>query len=149
MGSVLVTHVFLLGAIAVVFLFFQHYPSVHWIALPVGMITIALLAFGLGILLGMMNVFARDIGQVMSVVFQLWFWLTPIVYTRDILPASMQGFIRWNPVTPLVAFYQDIMLYNKWPDFMSLIYPATLGVVLVLLSFFVFRRAGPELVDAL
>jgi lipopolysaccharide transport system permease protein len=149
LGSVLVTHALLLLAIAVVFVFFQHYPSVHWFALPIGTFVIALLAFGLGILLGVMNVFARDIGQVMSVVFQLWFWLTPIVYTSDILPASMLNLTRWNPVTPLVEFYQDIMLYNRWPDFMSLLYPASLGAVLVLLSLLVFRRASPELVDAL
>ncbi|MEP0313265.1 MAG: ABC transporter permease [Hyphomonas sp.] len=149
LGSVLVTHALLLVAIAVVFVFFQHYPSIHWIALPVGTLVIALLAFGLGILLGVMNVFARDIGQVMSVVFQLWFWLTPIVYTRDILPDSMQTLIRLNPVTPLVEFYQDILLYSRWPDFASLLYPASLGAALVLASLLVFRRASAELVDAL
>ena len=85
LGGALVNHALLLLAIAVVFVFFGELPGLAWLVLPLGAALIAMFAFGLGVMLGMFNVFSRDVGQVMSVVLQMWFWLTPIVYTNDML----------------------------------------------------------------
>lgn len=35
---------------------------------------------GLGMILGVLNVFFRDVGQLFAICLQFWFWLTPIVY---------------------------------------------------------------------
>ena len=80
-GSALLHHGLLMLAIIVVFLFFGHVPGLAWAVIPFAMLLIAGFAFGLGLLLGIFNVFARDVGQVFGVVVQIWFWMTPIVYT--------------------------------------------------------------------
>ncbi len=149
LGSSFLNQLFLLVAIVAILAMFGHYPTVHWVALPVAMLVAAMLALGLGVFLGLINVFVRDVGQVMVVVFQLWFWLTPIVYPIEILPEGMRPVVEWNPVTPITRFYQDVILDQTWPDFASLLYPAALAIVLVTLSLFVFRRASAELVDVL
>ena len=46
------------------------------------------LALGLGLALGVLNVFMRDIGQIVPVVMQFFFWFTPIVYMVDIIPTN-------------------------------------------------------------
>lgn len=46
-----------------------------------------LFAGGLGMILGVMNVFFRDVGQLVGVALQFWFWFTPIVYVLNSLPA--------------------------------------------------------------
>jgi lipopolysaccharide transport system permease protein len=56
-GGALVNHLMLLLAIVIVFLYFGYYPSPTWIILPLGIIVISMLAFGLGVLLGILNVF--------------------------------------------------------------------------------------------
>jgi len=94
-------------------------------------------------------VFARDVGQVMTVILNLWFWLTPIVYSVGMLPDSMTAMINYNPATPLVAIYQDAMVYNKWPDWYSLLSPILIIIGLLILGFTIFRKATSELVDAL
>ncbi len=149
LGGVLINHALLLAALSVVFAFFGHYPTVHWIALPIAIFVASAFGFGLGMLLGVLNVFLRDIGQAMGVIFQLWFWLTPIIYPLNILPENMQKIVGLNPITNLVIYYQDIMLYQRWPSLQSLAYPSTLAVVLVLLALYVFRRASAEIVDVL
>lgn len=148
-GGAIINHLFLLLAIAVIFLFFGHYPGIAWIYVPIGIALISALAFGLGVFLGVINVFARDVGQVMTVVMQLWFWLTPIVYVKNVVPESVHGYINLNPMTALVAIYQDALLLNQAPDFTSLIPSAIVGAIAVAASFILFRRASPELVDAL
>ncbi|WP_024352435.1 ABC transporter permease [Aurantimonas coralicida] len=148
-GSAIINHLLLLLAIAVIFVFFGHYPGIAWIYLPIGIVLISALAFGLGVLLGVLNVFARDVGQVMVVLTQLWFWLTPIIYVKNAVPDRIHAYIDLNPMTGLVAIYQDALLLNQAPTLGSLIPSAVVGAIAVVASFVIFRRASPELVDAL
>lgn len=149
-GSALVNHFLLLAAIFVIFaVMFGQYPNAAWLAIPIGVALISLLAFGLGVFLGVLNVFSRDVAQVMTVVIQLWFWMTPIVYPRSIVPEGYQGIVDLNPMVPLVMIYQDAMLFGTWPDPSALVVPASIGVIAVILSFVLFRRASSDLVDAL
>jgi lipopolysaccharide transport system permease protein len=148
-GSALTGHVLLIAAILVVFLFFGHVPGWSILALPLGILLISALAFGLGIVLGVLNVFVRDIGHVVGIVLQLWFWLTPIVYPASIVPERFRGFVELNPMAPLVGLYQEALVYDRWPQPYALILPALLAMVSVAFAFALFRRASPELVDAL
>lgn len=148
-GSALLNHGLLLLAIFGVFLLFGHPPQAAVLALPVGAALIALFGFGLGVLLGIFNVFARDVSQVLGIVLQIWFWLTPIVYPASVIPEKLRWLAQANPMAPLVAFYQQVMLYHHLPDWHSLLYPAAVAIALCALTLFVFLRANADLVDAL
>lgn len=148
-GSAILNHLLLLGAILVVFLFFGHLPSSAWLVLPLGMLLIILLGFGLGILLGLLNVFSRDVGQVITIVMQLWFWLTPIVYTANTLPKQFAPYLAFNPMAPLVRIYQDALLYGQFPQAASLLIPFLISASLFAFAFWIFRRASADIVDAL
>lgn len=148
-GGALINHLFLLGATLFVFVCFGVVPGAALLALPIGVVLISILALGMGIALGILNVFSRDIAQVMSVVLQLWFWLTPIVYPRTAVPAYMQTLIDANPMTWLTKIYQDALLNNRWPDPASLLMPTLVGLLAFAAGFALFRRASPEIVDAL
>lgn len=149
LGSSLLGHGLLLLAAFLVFLFMGNWPSLVWLLLPVGALVAIFLSLGLGVLLGTFNVFARDIGQVMGIVITFWFWMTPIVYPKEMLSGVALTIVEWNPVTPLTEFYQDLLLYHRMPDFLSLLYPLAIGVFFMLLALFVFRRASSEIVDEL
>lgn len=148
-GSALVNHALLLGAMTVVCLAFGHYPSPAWLALPIGILLISMFAFGLGVIAGIFNVFSRDVAQVFGVLLQLWFWMTPVVYPVESIPLEYRWLVNMNPLYPLVRIYQDALLYHRWPDLSLLLPPALMVAALVAASFAVFRRASPELVDAL
>ena len=145
----LINQFLLIVSVAFIIAFYGYYPSFNWLLLlPIAAIII-LMALGIGILLGVINVFARDVAQVMIVVMSVWFWLTPIVYTLDMVPTAVQPLIKFNPMEPLTAAYQDVILYEKIPDFSTFLYPITIGIGFFVLSYFVFRRANGEIVDAL
>ena len=107
------------------------------------------LAVGLGILLGTLHVFFRDVGQAWTVGMTLWFWLTPIVYHIEIIPEKYRSLIALNPLTPLFLSYQDIVLKGEWPDWSTLIYPTVVAFVVLAFGLFVFRRLAGEMVDEL
>lgn len=148
-GTVLLNNVLLLVAILSVFAAMGHMPRGEVAWLPLLMVLTLVFALSLGILLGVLNVFMRDIGQVVPVVLQALFWLTPIVYVPSILPGTMQGLLKFNPLFPLIVSYQNVLVFNKPPLWTELFWLAVVTIGLAAASLVVFRRASPEMVDAL
>lgn len=137
------------GLFLIFLLLSDNFPG--WVFLgivPVLLIQI-LFAVGLGIILGVLNVFFRDIGQLFGIVLQFWFWFTPIVYTLSTLPAAIQPLIKFNPMASLIMAYQDIFVSGLWPDWSSLWPVALVSVVLCFLGMQLFRRRSGEMVDEL
>lgn len=144
-----INHLILLIVIFFIFILYGHMPTVHWLVIPLGFLLLSAFGLGIGVLTGVLNAFSRDVGQFMMVIFNLWFWLTPIVYTRDILPEAIVSFMQFNPIVAFIAIYQDAMLYHRWPDWFSLL-PATMLVIAILIAAMIaFRQASGELVDVL
>lgn len=148
-GGVLVNNVLLLMAILVVFAAMGHSPDLNVFWLPLLMLVTLAFAMSIGLLLGVLNVFMRDVGQVVPVVLQALFWLTPIVYHITILPAAAQAVFRLNPLLPLVTSYQNVLVFGKPPVWSDLIGLLLATAVLGSISLVVFRRASPEMVDVL
>ena len=110
---------------------------------------LVLLAIGLGILLGTVNVFYRDVEQSTGIVLQFWFWLTPVVYPSDILPPLVKSILSWNPLWPIVVGMQGIYVDGQVPDWETLAYPAIVAVALITLARAAFNGLAHELVDEL
>ncbi|WP_236575794.1 ABC transporter permease [Paenibacillus sp. USDA918EY] len=106
-------------------------------------------ALGLGIIIGTLNVFFRDIGHILGVILQFWSWLTPLVYARSIIPEKFQVFINWNIMVPLVEGYHNIFLYNKAPDYISILPLCLVSILLLFFSYIVFKKLDKEMVDEL
>ena len=103
----------------------------------------------LGIILGVLNVFFRDIGQFMGVVLQFWFWFTPIIYPLNVAPKQAQEWIVLNPMTSVAQAYQGIFVYGKWPDWYSLWPTFAIALILFVVALRLFRKRAGEIVDEL
>src|SRR5687767_1609820 len=97
-GTLFVNNLLLMIAIFGVFTVLGHTPGVQllWLPLLIGLNLVFSLAVGL--LLGVMNVFMRDIGQIVPVVMQALFWITPVVYVLSILPENYRYWFSLNPL---------------------------------------------------
>ena len=126
-----------------------YFPGWTLVALLVVLALQVLFTLGLGIVLGTLNVFFRDVGQLTQVVLQFWFWLTPIVYTASILPDRIHEMLRYNPMVPVIEAYQGIFLEHTFPDWSSLLPLAIITLILLLLATMLFRRRVGEIVDEL
>lgn len=106
-------------------------------------------AVGIGVLFGTLHVFFRDIGEMVTVLMNLWFWGTPIVYHVGIMPERVREILELNPLTHLFIAYQEIVVDGRWPDWPGLWYPAVVAAVAVVLGVVVFRKLSGEMVDEL
>lgn len=116
--------------------------------IPVLLIQV-LFAIGLGVTLGVLNVFFRDVGQLVGVVLQFWFWFTPIVYPLNILPAWLQSLMKLNPMATLIGSYQGVMVHGLMPDWIALLPIALLSLFICFLGLRLFKKHSGELVDEL
>ena len=124
-------------------------PGAALLALVPLLATQVLFAAGLGMILGVLNVFFRDVGQLFGICLQFWFWLTPIVYPIGILPEGIRSLIELNPMTALMRSYQQLFLHGQWPDWPSLLPITLLALLLCALGLRLFRQRVGEMVDEL
>jgi lipopolysaccharide transport system permease protein len=110
-----------------------------------------LIAFsaGLGMVLGVLNVFFRDVGQAFGIIVTFWFWLTPIVYAPAILPKWTQSLMALNPLAAYISAVQGVLVRGVWPVWGNLIYMAICALLLCSLGLRLFRRHAGEMVDEL
>ncbi|MEZ9176649.1 ABC transporter permease [Vibrio kanaloae] len=148
-GSGLVNFTLMFIAMFSVFGVLGHIPyqALYWIPILV-LITLGL-AVGIGLLFGVLNVFMRDVGQIMNVVLQFWFWLTPIVYMLTIVPAKYIWIMKLNPMTGLIMGYHNVLLYDKSPDVNLLVYPSVFAFITLSLAMIMFNKASEEMADVL
>jgi homopolymeric O-antigen transport system permease protein len=104
------------------------------------------LALGLAWLLSVANVFYRDVEHLLGVLFLPWFFLTPIFYGLEQLPAAADH--RWliellrygNPVTPYVEGLRAVVLQATIPGASLLVYIFLVGPALALIGLWVVQR---------
>lgn len=125
------------------------FPGWVFLALIPVLIVHILLAVGLGIILGVLNVFFRDVGQAFGVILQFWFWLTPIVYPITILPEAGQQMMAYNPMTHLMAAYQGILVRAEMPQWESLWPIALVAIFFCVVGLRLFRKHAGDIVDEL
>ncbi len=121
--------------------------SVLW-ALP-SLGVLILLAMAGGLLTAVLNVFARDVGQIVDIGLQLMFWATPIVYPVTILSDWMKDLIYWNPVVGPITNLQQIFLTGTAPGLASLGYPLAVALIVSGLAMFCYKRLFAEMLDYL
>lgn len=137
------------GLFSLFLLLSGNFPGLAYLAVVPLLAIVSAFAIGLGMTLGVLNVFFRDVGQFFGVFLQFWFWLTPIVYPVNILPTGVQNFMLYNPMAPLIAGFQAALVSGQWPNWASLIYPTVLAVLLCLLGMRLFRKHAGDMVDEL
>lgn len=147
--SALINFALVMGIYLLFLALIGHWPGWHLLGmLPLLALQLAF-ALGLGMLLGTLNVFFRDVGQLTGVVLQFWFWLTPIIYTLAALPEKARPLIEGNPMAPLMQSYQQIFLTHNWPNWSSLLNLLLLSLTLLAIAGWFFNARAGELVDEL
>jgi len=148
-ANALINFIIVFALFTIFLLIVGAFPGWSFLALVPVLALLVLFAIGLGITLGVLNVFFRDVGQFFGIVLNFWFWLTPIVYSVSILPESARSWMRLNPMARLMEAFQMILVQGAWPNWYSLWPVLALAIVFCLLGFSLFRKHVGEMVDEL
>jgi lipopolysaccharide transport system permease protein len=105
------------------------------------------LTLGLGLLMAAVHVFFRDTSQILGMVFNVWFYLTPIVYPLKLVPPQYRGWVELNPLTALVGLYRQAFFGGEVAPVPGSIWLAVVTIVVVSAGFWLFRSLKPAFVD--
>lgn len=126
-------------------------PSWHLLQLIYYFICMALLLLGIGWLTSSTSIFIKDVGNVVSVISQFGFWLTPIFWRIETMPEKIQWLLKLNPVYYLVTGYRDAILSQQWfwqREEESLVFWA-ITLVLIVSGAYVFKRLKPHFAEVI
>lgn len=109
------------------------------------------LVLGISWALSALQAFHRDIGQIMGVVLNLWFWITPIIWATEVLPADYLWVVKYNPIYYIVEGYRRSLLYGipLWQDLGAALRFWVIVIPILILGANIFGRLKPEFADVL
>lgn len=111
---------------------------VAWLFFPVVVLQETLLITGLVFLLSAVTVYFRDIGYFISIFIMLWQFLSPVMYSADMVPEKFRGLFYLNPMTPIIVAYRDIAYYKQIPHLNTFLSGTFMGVVILVIGWIAF-----------
>nr|WP_245894126.1 ABC transporter permease [Chamaesiphon polymorphus] len=140
------------GLIALIFFVALSIHTLHptLALLPLVWLTQLLLTTGLGYLAAGLTVFLRDIPQVLAVVLNIWFYMTPIIYPASAIPAEFRDWIFWlNPLATISEVYRDLILVGEVKHWGEWGVAAAISAIVFAGGFAVYKRLRPVFADVL
>ena len=106
---------------------------------------------GLGWAVSALNVFYRDVAQILGVLLNMWFWLTPVVWPISILPERYVFYIKLNPMYYIVDGYRASFIYHSgfWVNWRMGLYYWSLALAVLAIGGLLFRRLKPDFAEVI
>lgn len=149
----LVNFVFGLAVIGIFLLIFGVIPGWQIIYLPIVMLVQLIFLTGIGLMLGYITVFIRDIDNVLSHIIRVFFYASPIIWPGGRLVKSLgsdyQWMIDYNPIAIIVNSYRNIMMYQSNPHFFGLLVVGVVSLLFTVFMLYHYSRNEHKIIKAL
>ena len=123
--------------------------SWYWLQLPYYWLAMSVFTIGLGWLASGINVFLRDVGQMIPVIMQIWFWATPVFWNLKMFPEHYHWILKSNPMYYIVQGYRDSILLKKgfWESGNLTLFYWTIALTTFVIGGILFKRLQREFAD--
>ena len=111
---------------------------------PIAMVLLGLYSLGVGLLISTIGIYFADVVEMYAIVVMAWFYITPILYTLDLLPANLQGWLQLNPMVTLVELFRSLVFYGKIPSLENWLISIGIALGMFLIGWLVFTGKSDE-----
>jgi ABC-2 type transport system permease protein len=129
-----------IGLLIVLTLVFGAHLAPTMLLLPLLVLLQIVFTFGLGSMLAAAQVYFRDVQYFLSILLTAWFFLTPIVYSLDLVPQRLRPVLAINPMAWDISSFQDIWFYGKLPSWPYLLGFCALSALSLLAGILIYGR---------
>lgn len=149
--SALFVHIFFIIIMLSIFVLFQYYPSIYAIQIFYYTFCVLMLALSISYCTSSIILFFRDLGQIINIILQILMWMTPIMWSKDMISDSFSWIFKFNPMYYIIRGYRDALLDKVW--FMehlseTFIFWLTVGSLFIL-GMVIFKKLRPHFADVL
>lgn len=125
--------------------------NLQWtiVFIPLIFVFHALLVLGVSYILSAINVFFRDVQNVINVLLMVWMYLTPVLYPPELIPQEFTPFFNLNPMMPIINAYRNTILHGVPPSWQSFSYAALFSVIIFLFGYFFFKKKSKFFADVI
>jgi lipopolysaccharide transport system permease protein/teichoic acid transport system permease protein len=149
--AALFIHVFFVALLIIMFLLYGYLPQIHYVQVFYYLFAMNVLILGISWITSSLIIFLRDTGQIVAMMLQFGFWLTPVFWSLKMLPEKYQAWIQANPVYYVIQGYRDSFIDKVWfwehPGLTLYFWMVTAAVFF--LGALLFRRLRPHFSDVL
>lgn len=110
------------------------------VTLPLVIFLQVVFVLGFSLILSSLNVFYRDVQQILEVLLLIWFYLTPVFYSLSMIPGRFHRLYLLNPMASLVTMYRALLFENRWPSANVILAGVAISALAFLMGNFVFRK---------
>jgi len=149
--TTLIVHLFFILFMFAMFIYYGYKPDIYWLQVFYYLFALIVLLLGISWITSSVVVFFRDLGQIIAMIIQFGFWLTPIFWSIDMIPKQYHWIIKLNPLVYIIEGYRDSMIYHKWfwehPN--ETIYYWSFTIAIFIIGSITFKRLRPHFADVL
>lgn len=143
-GSKLTDALLSVPALAILAILVGRPPGASWAWLPLALALAATFTAGLALLLSSLTVYFRDLRHLVELLFQVWFYLTPVFYPASFLEklplAPVRAALAANPAAPIVRLFHDTIYEGHAPSLTTLAFAAASAGTSLVVGLAVFKR---------
>ena len=129
-------------------------PIIAWLPVVIlVMLSLAIYGAGFAMALAAAAVFFRDLRYLWTILLQVMFFATPIIYTPDRLEGKLPGFIefilKWNPMAVFIQTFRHMLYGGGSPHWGELLYVVVVSVAVFFAGWAVFSRLSRRVAEEL
>ena len=117
------------------------------VLVPVFWILMLMFAAGLGWIMALFTLVARDLQQGIGLILMLLVFLSPFAYTPEMVPSTIKAILYLNPLSYFVLSFQQLICYGTLPELIPALGSAVLGIVTFYFGFWLFQRTKHTFFD--
>ncbi len=118
-----------------------------WLWLPLLLLISLSFAYVVGLLFALLSPFISDIRHAVPVLFQLLFWMTPIIYLPSIIPTSYRWIIDLNPFAGIVHHFQQVIFFKNIPSISTLLITSVISLLLLAMVYKLYTHVEKDIRD--
>jgi lipopolysaccharide transport system permease protein len=122
--------------------------SIYLVFIPVIILIFFFICLGISLALAALHVYYRDLRYIWTLVLQVGFFATPIVYPIYALPPAL-WILTYNPIAQIIYLARDVTIYSKAPNLASLSYVIVVAIVALCIGYWIFMRREPNFAEDL
>lgn len=149
--SSLFVHLFFIIFLIVMFSLYGYYPNIYYLQLIYYLFSLLFLLLGMSWITSTLVIFLKDVGQIVAMLIQFGFWLTPIFYSLDIVPQKFHFLYSFNPVYYVTQGYRNTMIHKIWfwEDIPGMIIFWFIAALLMIIGTMLFKKLRPHFADVI
>jgi ABC-type polysaccharide/polyol phosphate export permease len=124
-------------------------PAAAWLLLPLPLLAMQAMGYGLALLAATLNAFFRDVAQLLTIALQVVLWTAPIVYVADVLPGWARAVLPFHPLYPPLVAVRELFLNQALPPAWVWLGMVVWPLVFLAVARLAFTRLRAEIRDVL